>query len=443
MQIKNKSKVKIETLSLNHEIIDKKSVFIALKGHRVDATQFINEALLEKVGAVFTYKEMNLKKCIFIPQLAFRLSEMVSILYPHLFKNSTIIGICGTCGKTTTATMIYHILKEHQKSVICFGTGKIYYDNQEINTNNTTLNPIDFVHYYLQIAKHFDYIVMEVSSHAILENRIDFLNFDFLVFTNFSQDHLDYHLNMNNYFQVKQALFKSLSKKSYAIINLEDAKAFDLMAQIPSNIVTYGLKQGKYTLKDYHRAAMFEYNQYNLLAAYTTAQMLKLNPSKIKQALDQYEFKYGRSQWVYDQKFKVALDYAHTPAALYALLKASRKQCKNRLIVIFGCGGNRDQTKREKMGKIAQQFADLIILTNDNPRQENPQNILKEIQKGCPKARIIEQRKAAIFYGIQQAKEEDMVLVIGKGNENYQWIQNEKIPFSDLACIEESVSHLE
>lgn len=443
LQINFKSNIKINKLSINHKFVDKNTCFIALQGNNHHGLDFVNEKFINNVGIIFSDKKTEYQKCICIDNLFYRLSEIVSIMYKNLFKKVKVIGVTGTCGKTTTATMIYEIFKKQNKRVIYFGTHKILYDNKEIDTNNTTLNPIDFINQYLTINQEFDYLVLEVSSHAILENRIDFLNFYIIVFTNFSQDHLDYHLNMDNYFNVKQSLFKRLPKDSYAIINIDDDKAYEIISNTNANIITYGINNGKYTSKDYSRNNIFDFNEYNLLAAYSVSKVLNLNENITIESLNNYDFSYGRSQIVYQKEFRIALDYAHSPGAFTAILSSCKKQCFNRLIVIFGCGGNRDKDKRAKIGKIVDKYADIIILTNDNPRDEDEKSIIADIKKGINKAIVIYDRKKAIEYGISIAKKDDFVLVLGKGNENYQIIKNQKIQFSDLECIKESVKKLE
>lgn len=433
----------IHTLSLSHQTITQKTVFIALKGVYHDGNDYITPDFLNQVGLVLSDRKSNHPKVIYIQNLKYRLDEIVAILYPKILKNVEVMGIVGTCGKTTTATMLYQILKADQKNVMYFGTNQIFYEDKKITTNNTTLNAIEFIQQFLSSKYKPQYLILEVSSHAILENRVNFLHFSSLIFTNFSQDHLDYHLNMENYFEVKKAIFKSLAKNKLAIINIEDKKAYTLISQTNANIICYGLKKGKYTLKDYARENTYEYNLYNMLAAYSMAKALHIDEFIIKNTLDHYQFEYGRSQIVYQDDFTIIVDYAHTPSSLESLLKANKKICQNKLRIVFGCGGNRDQDKRKIMGKIAQKYADFIYLTNDNPRDEKPSQIIQDIKVGCKSAKVILNRKEAIQTCIKQAQSGDIVLIVGKGIEDYQIIQNQKIPFSDIECIKECVKQNE
>lgn len=441
--IKSKIKGKITHLSLSNDHLDSKTAFIALKGQYHDALTDVNQKNLQNVGIVLTYKEMFHPKIIYLQNLKYRLSQMVSILYPQLLKNVSVIGVCGTCGKTTTATMITHLLKNNKQRVAYIGTGKIQYGDEEILTNNTTLNPIEFVHHFLNFKSKPQYLVLEVSSHAILENRINFIHFNALVFTNFSQDHLDFHLNMTNYFEVKKSLFLTLSKKDVAIINIDDKKGMDLIASIHSNVITYGKKFGKYTLKDYSREDVLSYNQYNLLATYALGKYFNIQEAIIQKTLDEYSFDLGRSQILYDKKFMVILDYAHTPNALKNLLMALKKQYQRKITLVFGCGGNRDKQKRKIMGKIAMQYATQTILTNDNPRDENPQDIIQDILKSGLQAKVILSRKEAIDYSITHAKENDIIAIVGKGNEDFQLIKQQKILHNDKQCILERLKSYE
>ena len=443
LQINHKLKGNIKKLSIFSDLVDKNTAFIALKGQYHDGLKEMTKEQLDRVGVVFSYEEFYHPKIIYIQNLRYRLSQLVSILYPKLLKNVFVIGVCGTCGKTTTATMLFDILYKANHRVLYMGTHRLQYQNDVTITNNTTLNPIEFINYYQKLKEKPEFLILEVSSHAILENRINFIDFNALIYTNFSQDHLDYHLNMKNYFNVKRSLFKSIFKRSVAIINIDDTYSKELIANIHSNIITYGLKKGKYSLKDYCNEQVLAYNQYNMLAAYAMASYLKIQSPIIEEALNHYSFELGRSQVVYDNKFKVIIDYAHTPMALKNLLIAIYKQYHQPITLVFGCGGNRDQEKRKIMGKIAAQYANKVILTNDNPRDENPLKIIHDIKKGCIFAKVIPNRKEAIDYSIKNTKEKEIVLIVGKGNENYQIINNQKVPFSDYDYILESVNRYE
>ncbi len=431
-------KGKISNIQINSYNIKENSVFIALKGKNFDANDYVDDKLLNKVSVVLTEKnEILHSKIIKIENLKYRLSQIVNIFYPDLFKNIVIIGVCGTCGKTTTATMIYEIIKNNNDKVIYFGTGMIKYDDKTIITDNTTLNSIDFVNTYISLKYKPKYIVLEVSSHAILEKRCDFLKFNYLIFTNFSQDHLDYHLNMKNYFDVKKSLFKT--NYGTAIINLDDNKSTKIIEQTNMNIITYGLFNGYYTLKNYNNDNVLSYNKYNMLAAYSLASELKIDKNLIKETLNNYQFNLGRSQIVYNKKFKIIIDYAHTPSSFETILNSITQFSYNKLIVVFGCGGNRDVLKRKIIGQIVKKYADIIIITNDNPRYENPNKIVNDIKKGCNPDYVILDRKKAIEHSVSLLKENDVLLVLGKGIEPYQLINGKKIPFNDLNVILESV----
>lgn len=431
-------KGKISNIQINSYNITENSVFIALKGKNFDANDYVDDKLLNKVSVVLTEKnEILHPKIIKIENLKYRLSQIVNIFYPDLFKNIVIIGVCGTCGKTTTATMIYEIIKNNNDKVIYFGTGMIKYDDKTIITDNTTLNSIDFVNTYISLKYKPKYIVLEVSSHAILEKRCDFLKFNYLIFTNFSQDHLDYHLNMKNYFDVKKSLFKT--NYGTAIINLDDNKSTKIIEQTNMNIITYGLFNGYYTLKNYNNDNVLSYNKYNMLAAYSLASELKIDKNLIKETLNNYQFNLGRSQIVYNKKFKTIIDYAHTPSSFETILNSITQLSYNKLIVVFGCGGNRDVSKRKIIGQIVKKYADIIVITNDNPRYENPNKIVNDIKKGCNPDYVILDRKKAIEHSVSLLKENDVLLVLGKGIEPYQLINGKKIPFNDLNVILESV----
>lgn len=426
------SDVEIDNLTIDSHLINEKSLFIALKGEHFDAYNLINEQLLSKVGFVFTYKYYPSNKVFAISDLNYLLPKIVKICYPNLFKNCQVIGLIGTSGKSTTASIIYHCLNNLGKKVIYFGTGKIKYQQNEFETNNTTLKPIEFINNYLKITNNdqIEYLIVELSSHGIIENRLSFLNFDYLIYTNLGQDHLDYHQNMENYFNVKQAMFKSLPKNKVAIINIDDNYAYRLISNCNCKIITYNkdnfLKLNK---------LMLDYNYYNFNAAYKLLSYLKINHDEIINLFNNYKFNDGRSEIIKFANKTIIIDYAHSVNAFKNILMASRKITTKRLIVVFGCGGERQKSKRPQFGKLAKKYADIIILTNDNPRNENEDEIIDDILKGIKGAIIIKNRKNAIKQALNMANSDDIVLIVGKGNEKYQLVKNKKIPFNDKEVV--------
>jgi UDP-N-acetylmuramoyl-L-alanyl-D-glutamate--2,6-diaminopimelate ligase len=335
----------------------------------------------------------------------------------ELLKNikTKFIGITGTNGKTTTAFLIGYILKNLGFSVGVQGT-EGFYLNEELKEEKTLTTPpiittIDRVYKYKP-----DYFVMEVSSHAIIQNRIDGINFSLKIFTNLSQDHLDYHKTMKEYKKAKELFFqdetlKIINKKYNLKIN--EKNSFFYPQNLKANPKLIG-----------------EFNKENFEAAVLGVHKLtKIDFEKIIKIAENFKGLAGRMEEVAK---KVIIDFAHTPDGMEKVLSA----IKDKKIVVFGAGGDRDKTKRKIMGKVADKFANYIILTNDNPRCENPKDILKEIAKGIKKTpfEIIEDRKEAIKKAIKLQKDE-YVMILGKGDEKYMQFCNKKIPFSDREVI--------
>jgi UDP-N-acetylmuramoyl-L-alanyl-D-glutamate--2,6-diaminopimelate ligase len=328
---------------------------------------------------------------------------------------SKFIGITGTNGKTTTAFLIGYILKNLGFSVGVQGT-EGFYLNGELKEKKTLTTPpiittIDRVYKYQP-----DYFIMEVSSHAIIQNRIDGINFALKIFTNLSQDHLDYHKTMNEYQKAKELFFQDetlkIINKKYNL-NINKRNAFYYPQNLKVNPKLIG-----------------EFNKENFEAAVLGVHKLtKIDLNKIIKIAENFSGIAGRMEEVVP---KIIVDFAHTPDGMEKVLSA----IKNKKIVVFGAGGDRDKTKRKIMGKVADKYANYIILTNDNPRCENPQEILKEIAKGIKNTpfEIIEDRKEAIKKAIALQKNE-YVVILGKGDEKYMQFCNKKIPFSDREVV--------
>jgi len=306
-------------------------------------------------------------------------------------------------------------------------------------------------------------VVMEVSSHALYQGRVKGINFDGAVFTNLSQDHLDYHKNFEEYFKAKSILFESLSQDSFAVINTDDPYGVRLTKKTKARVISYGCSkeamiradrieletmrsscevafpQGKIKL-EFHLIGQF--NIYNILAAFSVAWALGINPKKIKMALEMFQGVAGRMEFVpVDAPFQVVVDYAHTEDALQNVLSTLKPLMKGRLITVFGCGGDRDRLKRPKMGEVAGKYSDLVIVTSDNPRSENPSLIALQIEEGLKKTKTpfhhILDRKAAIDFALKQARPMDVIVIAGKGHEKFQEIGHSRISFDDVAIVKE------
>ncbi|MCM8791616.1 MAG: UDP-N-acetylmuramoyl-L-alanyl-D-glutamate--2,6-diaminopimelate ligase, partial [Candidatus Omnitrophica bacterium] len=305
------------------------------------------------------------------------------------------------------------------------------------------------------------YAIIEVSSHALVQQRVKDVDFSYAIFTNLTQDHLDYHSSMSAYFNAKAELFRMLDDRAKAIINIDDNYGRKIMRLTNAEVITYGLnKKADVYAKDIKldikgsRFTLFTpykknieikspllgvYNIYNILAACSFAILENIELLNIKRAIEEFTPPPGRLENVYHKNFSIFVDYAHTPEALKNALLILRKIFKKKIILVFGCGGERDKDKRPKMGRIATDLANFVVITSDNPRSEDPLEIIEDILKGIKEKNyiVIPDRREAIYRAISEAKEGDVVLVAGKGHEKYQIIKDRIIPFDDRQVIKE------
>lgn len=444
------------------------SLFVAIKGHDSDGHLYLDEAIEKGAAAVLV--EQNTPRVsipmIKVPSTRRALSRIASHYYKHPSLDLVLFGITGTNGKTTTAYLLSHLTKCLNLS---FGTlGTIQYDllGKKVLSSRTTPDPLLLENLLSEIRNEKGTgAILEVSSHALDQERVNQLHFDGVVFTNLSQDHLDYHENMEAYFQSKKRLFdevlvQSQKEKKWSVINIDDPYGERLFQEIEGEKISFGfskkaqfrateiksdLKGSRFILETPNQtlpvnfSLIGEHNIYNFLGAiaclnqYITDLSFLNKPVTVTVPgrLERFEVK-GRAP--------VFIDYAHTPDALKQALKTLKPFVSGKLILVFGCGGDRDKGKRSKMGAIAESLADEVILTNDNPRGENPQAIIKEIQSGFSsdftRFSVEEDRRQAIQNAILQASEEDVVLVAGKGHELEQIFENVTEHFSDQEVVE-------
>ncbi len=365
-------------------------------------------------------------------------------------ENIKIIGITGTNGKTTTAAAIYSILLDLGFKCGLCGTRGAFINDEQIDEKSLTTSPILKTLEYLQLAtqKKCDFFIMEVSSHALVQNRIEGLNFAAKIFTNITQDHLDFHGNFENYKAAKELFFTDESlkfiNKDALMIKFNVRNAFTYGIENPSlyQVKAYSLEDGInaiVALKDqsFHidSPLLGLFNLYNLLAASACVnELVKPNLKDLEKAISGFGGVCGRVEQVASG---VIVDFAHTPDGIEKVLDTLKNK---KLIVVFGAGGDRDKTKRPLMGKIVEHFAKIAIITSDNPRSEEPKDIMNEILSGFQnpdKALMIEDRKEAINKALKLKEKDDLVVILGKGDENTQEIKGVKYPFSDKAIINE------
>lgn len=385
-------------------------------------------------------------------------NEYIYNKYYDKIKDLTLIGITGTNGKTTTSYIIYEILNKMNVKCAYIGTIGFYKNNQIKVLNNTTPDIEELYEYLYECSlENIKYVVMEVSSHALDQDRVYGLKYDACIFTNLTEDHLDYHKNMDEYKKTKMLLFDKLRNKRIAIINSDDCNYKDFMFDNNYNVKVgkfgdYKIKNIKLNIdsldltfnfkKDYfkHLNLVGKYNAYNYLGAVATLNYLNFDLNKILE-VDVFAPP-GRMYLINYKNNKIFIDYAHTPDAMEKVLKSVNEFKKNKIITIFGCGGDRDKNKRSIMGNIASSYSDKVIITNDNPRNENENNIISDIVMGIKKENyeIIKDRKKAIIEGISYLNDNDILLILGKGHENYQIINGKKKYFSDLNTTMEIIN---
>ena len=446
-------------------------VFIAIKGTSQDGHCFIDEAI--KKGAKAIISQIGTSECkqpaekipencswISVSDTRVALAKLAAQFYGQPSKKLKVIGITGTNGKTTISYLIENLLNCAGVPTAVIGTINYRFKDKVIPARNTTPGPLEIQSLLAQIKRGgINYLVMEVSSHALDQERVNGINFSCAIFTNLTHDHLDYHSNMELYFKAKAKLFKGMPTDAYSIINIDDAYGRRLLDLAKSKIITYGLtKAASVTARDIRfdiNATTFtastpkadllikshligRHNVYNMLAALSFASTVDLEPDIIISAIEKFKFVPGRLERVNcGQGFSVFVDYAHSDDALKNVLLTLRELAKKRIIVVFGCGGNRDKAKRPKMGKVACELADFAIVTSDNPRNEEPDDIIKDISRGITRKnyKIIPDRKAAIFQSLKMARPQDIILIAGKGHENYQIFKDRTIHFDDREVV--------
>ena len=442
-------------------------VFIAIKGTQSDGHQFIKKAINQGALAVVCQqipKEIiNGITYLQVQDTQQALAIMASHFYGNPSRELQLVGVTGTNGKTTIATLVYTLFKSAGYKVGLLSTIKVIIGTTEHAATHTTPDSLAINKYLRQMVDAgVAYCFMEVSSHGIDQKRTEGLHFAGGIFTNLSHDHLDYHTSFKQYRDVKKTFFDGLPKTAFALTNADDKNGPVMLQNTKARKYTYALK----TIADY-KAQILEnqlqglllkinnqelwvklignFNAYNLLAIYATAEQLGLEELEILQLLSTLESVDGRFQYLVSEgKITAIIDYAHTPDALKNVLETINtiRSGNEQLITVVGCGGDRDVEKRPKMGAIAAQLSTKVIFTSDNPRSENPDTIIQHIEAGVPpqhykKTIAISDRKQAIKTACQMAKQHDIILVAGKGHETYQEIQGVRSEFDDRKTISE------
>ncbi len=444
------------------------NLFVAVSGTHLDGHDFVHDALARGAAAVVTEKIVHLQKNtpqIVVPSSALALARLASGFYGVPSKELAIIGITGTNGKTTTAYLLHSMLRTSAKGVGLLGTVHYQVGNKLVDSVQTTPGPVELHRLFREMLDHgTTHVVMEVSSHALAQRRTHGIEFRGAIFTNFAMDHLDYHLTLSSYRDAKAELFRNLPMEAFAVLNRDDYTSMYLSLETRARTFWYGLGEGsgiKAELIGAHLGGMDirlcseqeevvvstklmgNHNLCNILAASTAAVVLGLSLKDVKNGIESLAPVPGRLERVATTNgYSVFVDYAHTPDALEAALAALRPLVKNRLLLVFGCGGDRDRGKRPMMGYIGEKYSEYLWVTSDNPRSEQPAKIIKDIERGISgKAyRVEPDRKRAIEAAISEAGDGDVVLIAGKGHEGTQIFADRVIPFDDRKVVREALS---
>jgi UDP-N-acetylmuramoyl-L-alanyl-D-glutamate--2,6-diaminopimelate ligase len=470
--VKGSTEIAVNKIEFDSRKIQENDVFVAIRGTVSNGHDFIEKAI--NLGAVVivcdTLPEVIITGITYIQvkDTNSALAFIASNYYDNPSSKLRLVGITGTNGKTTIASLLYQLFKKAGYKVGLLSTVKIMVNDVEHKATHTTPDSLT-INYFLNemIEIGCDYCFMEVSSHGVHQKRTEGLQFEGGVFTNLSHDHLDYHPTFAEYRDVKKSFFDHLPKSAFALTNVDDKNGAVMLQNTNARKLTYALKSYanykaqilenqlsglllKINENEVWVKLIGTFNAYNLLAIYGTAVELGLESLEVLRLLSELESVSGRFQFIVsNDKITAIVDYAHTPDALENVLKTINDiRTKNeQLITVVGCGGDRDKTKRPIMANIATQMSDKVIITSDNPRTENPSTIIAEMEAGVEpqnykKSLSIEDRKQAIKTACQLANANDIILIAGKGHETYQEIQGVRHDFDDMKIVKEFLEQM-
>ncbi|OGW92967.1 MAG: UDP-N-acetylmuramoyl-L-alanyl-D-glutamate--2,6-diaminopimelate ligase [Omnitrophica bacterium RIFCSPLOWO2_02_FULL_45_16] len=460
------SNLAIKKIAIDSRKVGKGSLFIAMRGYNTDGYKFIDEAIKKGAKVVVAEKDFNTPsgvKKILIADTRKTIPIVADNFYRHPSKKLKIVGVTGTNGKTTITYLIENILKWARKDSGVIGTINYRIKGKGEPAANTTPGALELQSLLSKMLKNrARYVIMEVSSHSLDQGRVDQVLFDVGIFTNITKEHLDYHKTIKNYFNAKARLFDKLKNSGIAILNSDDKIVRALKKRIKNRVLTYGIENksdimassiflsmdsSAFSIKTpkcsfkVKTALIGRHNISNILASVAAAIALGVSVEAIKKGIESFTSVPGRLEIVdLGQPFKVFVDYAHTEDALYNILSLLREVTKNgRIITVFGCGGNRDRSKRPLMGNVACRFSDKVVVTSDNPRFEDSAGIISEIETGIKRKFsnycLVEDRRTAIDNALKSASKGDVVVIAGKGHEKYQIMKDRVMPFDDREVV--------
>ncbi len=466
-QIIGDSKLAVSGIAFDSRKVEKGNLFVAVPGTSVDGHEYIGQAIVNGASCVICEKLPEEKNPEVVYVLAENSSRALGIIASEFFDNPSrelkLTGITGTNGKTTTVTLLYRLFTKLGEKAGLISTVTNFVDDEAYDSTHTTPDPVEINRLLRKMAdKGCGFAFMEVSSHALVQERVAGLHFAGGIFSNITHDHLDYHKTFDEYLRAKKQFFDHLNPESFVLINADDRNGKYMVQNTPAKVYFYAVK----TLADFHAKIIEshfdgmmlsmdntevwvkligEFNAYNLLAVYACATILGKSKVEVLKILSQLETVDGRFEYLRSNNGIIAIvDYAHTPDALLNVLSTINqiRTGNEQLITVVGAGGNRDKTKRPKMASVAAESSNKVILTSDNPRFEEPRTIIEDMEQGIeePYRRdyvVIADRKEAIRTACMMAKPGDIILVAGKGHETYQEIKGVKHHFNDKEIIAE------
>jgi UDP-N-acetylmuramoyl-L-alanyl-D-glutamate--2,6-diaminopimelate ligase len=468
--------VNISTVQYDSRKVSQNDMFVAIKGVSTDGHNFITAAISNGAKVVVVDNDSSLPDYYYlhagvvkvvVPDSRIALAQIAENFFDHPSAKLIMVGVTGTNGKTTTTHLVKSVFESTDKIAGLIGTIEYKLGQQILPATHTTPESLELSQLFAQMVKaHCSAAIMEVSSHALHQHRASSVKFDVAIFTNLTQDHLDYHRSMEEYYKAKAILFENLPTTSWAVINSDDEWGRKIPSLTRAHILTYGVNanadvqarnialsmtgivcdimhHGEKTA--INSALIGRFNVSNILAAFSAGIALGIPKNKVQTAINNLHSVRGRFEQIASPRgWTVVIDYAHSPDALEKALQTIHdvfgSEKTGNVITVFGCGGNRDRSKRPAMAQIATTLSNVTILTSDNPRHEDPESIIDEAMMGAVPGTVVYRqvdRKKAIIQALDTAAKGDVVLIAGKGHEEYQLIGDRKLPFSDRAIVEE------
>lgn len=472
-EIRGTTNIAVSAVVFDSRNTRKDCLFVATRGTSVDGHLFINKAIEGGANAIvceeFPDEQFENITYVKVKDASYALGIMASNFYDEPSTKLKLVGVTGTNGKTTTVTLLYNLFKSLGYTVGLISTVRNKIHNEVIPATHTTPDAVALNELLNKmVEKGCQYVFMEVSSHAVVQHRITGVTFAGAVFTNITHDHLDYHKTFDEYIKAKKGFFDKLNDEAFALTNKDDRNGLVMLQNTSAKKHSYALKSiadFKCRIIENHLHGLFlnidgqevwvkligNFNAYNVLAVYATAVLLKQDKTNVLTALSTLNAVEGRFQQLKSTTGITGIvDYAHTPDALKNVLETikSLRTGNEQVITLVGCGGDRDAAKRPIMAQIACELSTKVILTSDNPRSEDPESILDQMQKGIDTVEMkkmlrISDRKEAIRTACSLAKPGDIILIAGKGHENYQEIKGVKHPFDDFEILKETTKDLD